>query len=187
MHKTGSQERLSCLRSIALPSFQPDENSKVSLDVAKMLKCKKVSDDRVRWLNQFPPLPTKVDYLKPRQTEEARLRAVIEHDFAEHEEEFDIALNTGMRSKEQYTRIDWSSVDLVRKDLAIPQSKNGKGRHIPLERHRRCRVRAPAYSQGRQWGSTDSGRRPDLYRERRRRVTGSQALVSEGGKEGGSD
>lgn len=108
------------------------ENQKVSLNPAKLLKRKKVSDDRIRFLNQFEPLPTKVKYLKAHKTEEARLRAVIEHEFPEHAESFVIALNTGMRSKEQFTRIDWSCVDLVRKDLRIPQSKNGKGRHIRL-------------------------------------------------------
>jgi integrase len=50
----------------------------------------------------------------------------------EHIEEFLVGLNTGMRSKEQFVRLDWSCVDLVRKDIAVPQSKNGKGRHIPL-------------------------------------------------------
>jgi integrase len=108
------------------------ENGKVGLNPAKLLKRKKVSDDRVRFLNQFEPLPTKVKYLKAHKTEEARLRAVIEHEFPEHVESFDIALNTGMRSKEQFIRIDWSCVDFARKDLRIPQSKNGKGCHIPL-------------------------------------------------------
>lgn len=108
------------------------ENGKVEINPAKLLKRKKVSDDRVRFLNQFEPLPTKVKYLKAHKTEETRLRAVIEQEFPEHMESFDIALNTGMRCKEQFTRIDWSCVDFVRKDLRIPQSKNGKGRHIPL-------------------------------------------------------
>jgi integrase len=51
-------------------------------------------------------------------------------DFPENMEQFVIALNTGMRSKEQFVRIDWSCVDLARKDLTIPKSKNGGGRHI---------------------------------------------------------
>jgi integrase len=108
------------------------ENEKVSVNPAKLLKRKKVSDGRVRFLNQFEPLPTKVAYLKPHKTEEARLRAVIERDFPENLEQFIIALNTGMRSKEQFVRVDWPCVDLVRKDLAIPKSKNGDGRHIRL-------------------------------------------------------
>jgi integrase len=108
------------------------ENKKVESNPARLLKRRKVSDDRVRFLNQFEPLPTEIDYLKPLQTEEARLRGVIKHDCSEHIEELDIALNTGMRRSEQYLRIDWSCVDVRRKDLAIPQSKNGEGRHIPL-------------------------------------------------------
>ncbi len=108
------------------------ENNKVAINPARFLKRKKVSDDRVRFLNQFEPLPTEVDYLKPDQTEETRLRAVIEHDYTEHLEEFIIALNTGMRRKEQYIRIDWSCVDLARKDLLVPKSKNGEARHVPM-------------------------------------------------------
>jgi integrase len=108
------------------------ENGKVTVNPARILKRRKVSDDRVRFLNQFPPLATKVEYLKPFDTEEARLRAVIEADCPEHLNEFVIALNTGMRRKEQYIRVDWSCVDLTRKDLAVPQSKNGEGRHISL-------------------------------------------------------
>ena len=53
------------------------ENGKVTANFAKLLKRRKVSDDRVRWLNQFPLPQTKVDHLTPLQTEEARLRAVI--------------------------------------------------------------------------------------------------------------
>jgi integrase len=73
-----------------------------------------------------------LDYLKPHANEESRLRAVIEHDFPEHLDEFIIALHTGLRRKEQYIRIDWSAVDLSRKDLYVPPSKNGEDRHIPL-------------------------------------------------------
>jgi integrase len=112
------------------------ENGKVTVNPARLLKRRKVSDDRVRFLNQFPPLATKIEYLKALQgaleSEEGRLRAVIENDYPEHIDEFVIALNTGMRRKEMYVRIDWTSVDLVRKDLSVPQSKNGEGRHIPL-------------------------------------------------------
>jgi integrase len=108
------------------------ENKKVSVNPAQMLKRRKVSDERVRFLNQFSPLETKIDYLKSLQTEEERLRAVIVNDCPEHLDEFILALNTGLRHKEQYVRIDWTCVDLIRKDLAVPQSKNGEGRHVPL-------------------------------------------------------
>ena len=45
--------------------------------------------------------------------------------------EFEIALHTGMRPSEQYGLI-WSRVDLARKLITIPKSKNGNTRHIPL-------------------------------------------------------
>jgi len=56
-----------------------------------------------------------------------------------------------MRRSEQYLRIDWSCVDLARKDLWIPQSKNGQGRHIPLNAQVRSafeRVRQRGIGQG---------------------------------------
>jgi integrase len=114
------------------------ENRKVESNPAKLLKRRKVSDDRVRYLNQYQPLPTKIEHLKPLETEEERLRAVVKADFPGHMEELDVAVNTGMRRSEQYLRIDWSCVDLARKDLAIPQSKNGSGRHIPLNAEARA-------------------------------------------------
>jgi integrase len=124
------------------------ENGKVQSNPAKLLKRSKVSGGRVRFLNQFEPLETEIDYLKPLKTEEERLRAVIKHDWPEHIEELEIALHTGMRRSEQYQRVDWGSVDLTRKDLHIPNSKNGQGRHIPLnaqartafERLRKARI-----------------------------------------------
>jgi len=123
------------------------ENKKVTVNPARPLKRRKVADKRVRFLNQYAPLPTDLEYLKPLDTEEARLRAVIEHDYPEHTEEFVIALNTGMRRKEQYVRIDWTGIDLPRKDLFIPRSKNGEARHISLnadarEAFERLRARA---------------------------------------------
>jgi len=108
------------------------ENGKVTVNPARILKRRKVSDDRVRFLNQFPPLETKIEYLKAFNTEEGRLRAVVENEYPQHLDELVIAMNTGMRRKEQYIRLDWSCVDLTRKDLAVPQSKNGEGRHISL-------------------------------------------------------
>jgi integrase len=109
-----------------------NENGKVQTNPAKLLKRCKVSGGRVRFLNQFEPAHTEVDYLKPLKSEEQRLRAVIERDYPQHLDEFEIALHTGMRRSEQYQRINWNCVDLGRKDLHIPTSKNGQGRHIAL-------------------------------------------------------
>jgi len=53
-------------------------------------------------------------------------------EYAEHVPELDTALNCGMYRKEMYSRIDWACVDLKRRDLYVPASKNGKSRHFPL-------------------------------------------------------
>lgn len=56
---------------------------------------------------------------------------VILGNYPEHIPEFEIALHTGMRPSEQYG-LHWPQIDLVRKLVTIPKSKNGKSRHIPL-------------------------------------------------------
>ena len=82
------------------------ENGKIQTNPAKLLNRRKVSGGRIRFLDQFEPSETEVDYLKPLKTEEERLRAVVAHEYPEHIEELEIALHTGMRRSEQYQRID---------------------------------------------------------------------------------
>src|SRR5713101_3917346 len=122
------------------------ENKKASTNPARSLKRKREDNGRVRFLNQLAPVKTEVEYLKPYADEESRLRAVILADYPAHMPEFEIALHTGMRPSEQYGLI-WSRVDLVRKLITIPKSKNGNTRHIPLNsthwRHFRSCSRAP--------------------------------------------
>jgi integrase len=96
-----------------------------------MLRRKREDNGRVRFLNQLKPSKTEVDYLKPCADEESRLRAVIAKEYPAHMPEFDIALHTGMRPSEQFG-LTWDRVDLVRKLVTIPKSKNGNTRHIPL-------------------------------------------------------
>jgi len=62
---------------------------------------------------------------------EARLRAVIAESSGEHMPELDLALNAGMRLGEMYT-LAWEHVNLPRRVLTIPRSKNGEKRHVPL-------------------------------------------------------
>ena len=96
------------------------EHKKVNSNPARLLKPQKENDGRVRFLNQYAP------------DEEARLRELVAAKYASHMPELDIALNSGMRRSEQYLRSDWNCVDLLRRDLYIPKSKNGASRHIPL-------------------------------------------------------
>lgn len=107
------------------------ENGKVQLNPAKLLKHKTEDNERVRFLNQFKPAETKLEYLKPCLDEESRLRAVIMQHYADHIPEFEIALHTGMRPSEQYG-LDWTRVDLERNYVSLQKTKNGKARHTRL-------------------------------------------------------
>jgi integrase len=107
------------------------ENRKVESNPAKLLKHKTEDNERVRFLNQFTPGKTEIDYLKPHADEESRLRAVILENCAGHMPEFEIALHTGMRPSEQYG-LDWPRVDLARSFVSLPKTKTGKPRHIRL-------------------------------------------------------
>ncbi len=108
-----------------------ERNGKVRYNPARLLRMRKENNARLRFLNQFVPLKTKLDYLTECSDEESRLRAVIAKNYPEHLPEFDIALNTGMRPSEQYG-LTWDRVDLTRKIITIPKSKNGRTRHIPV-------------------------------------------------------
>jgi site-specific recombinase XerD len=108
-----------------------ERNSKIKTNPARLLRIRKENNGRIRYLNQFAPLRTKIDYLKRCADEESCLRAVIEKLYCEHMPEFDIALHTGMRPSEQYG-LTWDRVDLLRQHVTIPKSKNGKVRHVRL-------------------------------------------------------
>jgi hypothetical protein len=55
------------------------ENGKVQSNPARLLRRKREDNGRVRYLNQFQPGKTEIDYLKDCNDEESRLRAVIPH------------------------------------------------------------------------------------------------------------
>ena len=107
------------------------ENGKVKSNPAKLLKHRTEDNERVRFLNQFTPAKTELEYLLPHTDEESRLRAVILKHYAGPMSEFEIALHTGMRPSEQYG-LDWSRVDLNRNSVSLPKTKTGKARHIRL-------------------------------------------------------
>jgi site-specific recombinase XerD len=108
-----------------------EENGKITRNPARLLHMRKENNARTRYLNQWEPLPTKLDYLKPYTDEESRLRAVIEKKYPFHLPEFEIALNTGMRLSEQYS-MEWPNVNFERRLLTVPRSKHGEKRHVPL-------------------------------------------------------
>jgi hypothetical protein len=72
-------------------------SKKVLDNPALAVKLTKLNNGVERYLNQYAPKETTVDYLKGKKDEESRLRAVIRKQFPEREPEFDLALHTGMR------------------------------------------------------------------------------------------
>jgi len=54
-----------------------EENGKVKVNPARLLRMAKENNERTRFLNQYKPLPTRIAYLKDCHSEEDRLRAVI--------------------------------------------------------------------------------------------------------------
>jgi integrase len=152
-----------------------NKNMRDSVDLYRLcdpvLKRKHEDNGRVRFLNQLAPAKSEVEYLKSHADEESRLRAVILSDYPYHMPEFEIALHTGMRPSEQYALI-WSRVDLVRKLITIPKSKNGKTRHVPLNSIALAAFQGIPMRSTDEWGK----RRKRLYRR-----NGASSSASMGG------
>lgn len=90
------------------------ENEKITSSPASRIRQKKEDNGRLR-------------YLKP--DEEIRLKGALND--TDHVSAVDLALNTGMRLSEQFS-LRWSQIDMDRKMLTLPKTKNGHVRHIPL-------------------------------------------------------
>jgi len=119
-------------RSLLMLTYREARRAgKVNVNPARDVRHRREDNSRIRYLNQFEPAKTQLHYLKSLNTEEARLRAVIEHDYSEHLPEFDLALNTGLRKGNMYS-LTWAMVDWSGRMLNIPTSKNGEALHIPL-------------------------------------------------------
>jgi len=108
-----------------------EKNRKVKVNPARLLRMSKEDNAKIRYLNQYKPLPAKVSYLKECHTEEDRLRTVITAEYAEHLPEFEIALATGMRRSEMY-RATWPNIDFEHHVLTVPRSKHGETRYVTL-------------------------------------------------------
>jgi len=67
------------------------------------------------------------------EEEEKALRALVANRFPQHMEEFDVALNIGMRKSEQYT-LEWPEVRLGRRRIHLDKTKNGSHREIPMNK-----------------------------------------------------
>jgi site-specific recombinase XerD len=108
-------------------------NKKVSSNPARSVELREVDNARIRYITD---------------PEEKTLTEIIKRDFPHHVEAFNIAIHTGMRLSEQFT-LEWSQVDLSRKMIHLPRTKNGRDRYIPLnstalDAFRHIRARVPA-------------------------------------------
>jgi site-specific recombinase XerD len=65
--------------------------------------------------------------------EEWALRSSIRNSFAVYEDEFDLALNTGMRRNEQFC-LWWDDVNMRLGIVNVVDSKNGQRRSIPANK-----------------------------------------------------
>ena len=92
------------------------DNDKIQINPASRIKRKTENNGRVRFLSD---------------DEETKLRKVLEARFSYYVPAFDISLHTGMRASEQFG-LRWSQIDLERKLLTLPKTKNGSSRVIRL-------------------------------------------------------
>lgn len=92
------------------------QNGKVKLNPARLVRQRKENNGRVRFLST---------------EEEHALRKVMLEKYLKDLPQLDLALNTGLRLSEQYG-LTWDCIDLDRRVLTIPLSKNGELRHVPL-------------------------------------------------------
>jgi site-specific recombinase XerD len=90
------------------------DNEKITNNPAAVIRRKTENNDKVRFLSA---------------DEEARLRQAIT--YPTHLDSLLISIHTGMRQSEQYT-LHWRQVDLERRMLHLPKTKNDQPRHIPL-------------------------------------------------------
>ena len=112
--KPATQNRFKSLLSLTFRLAV--ENGKITSNPARLVRRRREDNTRIRFLSG---------------EEEQRLRSQLSNDFPEHLPAFEIALNTGMRSSEQY-QLTWDCVDFERSVLTVVRSKNGEMRHIPI-------------------------------------------------------
>jgi site-specific recombinase XerD len=103
----------------------------LSLTYSLAIRNGKLKDNPARLVKHRTENNARIRVLSPE--EEVRLRAVIQATCREHLPEFEIALNTGLRLSELYNLM-WDNINLSRKLLTVPRSKNGEVRYVPLNK-----------------------------------------------------
>jgi site-specific recombinase XerD len=91
----------------------------------------KVTGNPARLVEQRAENNARIRFLS--EQEEALLRRAIKKRCPDHMEEFDIALNSGMRKSEQYST-EWPQISFKRKRIKLEGTKNGSDREIPMNK-----------------------------------------------------
>jgi site-specific recombinase XerD len=91
----------------------------------------KVTSNPARLVEQRPEKNARIRFLS--DDEEITLREAINKRCPHHIEEFDIALNSGMRKGEQYS-LEWPQISFKRKRIGLEETKNGSSREVPMNR-----------------------------------------------------
>jgi site-specific recombinase XerD len=107
------------------------ESGKVSTNPAKLVKHRQENNARIRWLTPEEELRLRAAIVVLEESLSEGLSETVKAKRADHLLELDLALNTGMRLGEMYG-LTWENVNLSRRVLTIPRSKNGELRHVPL-------------------------------------------------------
>lgn len=107
------------------------ESGKVSTNPARLVKHRQENNARIRWLTPEEEMRLRAAIAVLEEALCAGLSETVKAKRADHLLELDLALNTGMRLSEMYG-LTWENVNLSRRVLTIPRSKNGELRHVPL-------------------------------------------------------
>ncbi len=92
------------------------DNQRIERNPASQIRRKTENNTKVRFLSD---------------EEEVSLRRVMLKRCPAQIPTLDIALNTGMRSGEQFS-LKWSQIDFQRKKITLPKTKNGTMRHVDI-------------------------------------------------------
>jgi integrase len=111
------------------PSTVNHHRSVMSLAYRIAKRDGKVPANPIRDVPHLKENNNRVRSLSP--AEENRLRAVIRRSYPAHEDEFDFALNTGLRQGNQFA-LTWEQVDMKARVLRIPTTKNDEPLTFPL-------------------------------------------------------
>jgi integrase len=101
----------------------------ISLCYRQGIRNNRVKVNPARAVSQRAENNGRIRFLKP--DEEKRIVKVMEAEYPQQLPAFIVALNTGMRAGELFN-LTWGDVDMTRRQITIPETKNGTVGHVTL-------------------------------------------------------